>query len=403
MGAKEVMATAPIVVFLYDRTFVAGTFGRAWHERRRYYLGLAGTWLLLALLVLGARNRGGTVAYGIGVSPWAYALTQAGALVHYLRLSVWPRPLVFDYGAEWVARPWTVLPDAAIVAALAAACAIALFRTGRTGAPPSPAGPGPGARALGFAGAWFFLILAPTSSLVPGNRQTIAEHRMYLPLAAVVAVVVWGLDLALRRVRGALGIRRDRGWEGAVFAGLAALCLILTVERNGDYRSAAVLYGDTVAKRPGNVLARYNLGLALAAEGRHGEAANAFEAAVRLEPGFPQALANLADQLCALGRVGEGAARYGEALRIDPNYAGAHCGLGKALLRLGRPEEARWHFNAAVLLDPSRAEAVERLRASPGRRRRPRRRRPGQKGAPPALVPHRDTWRPSREARAAFA
>ena len=48
MGTKEVMATCPLLVLLYDRTFVAGSFAGAWRRRRGYYLGLAGTWLVLA-------------------------------------------------------------------------------------------------------------------------------------------------------------------------------------------------------------------------------------------------------------------------------------------------------------------------------------------------------------------
>jgi len=45
---------------------------------------------------------------------------------------------------------------------------------------------------LGFLGAWFFAALAPSSSIVPVITQTVAEHRMYLPLAAVVALAVGG-------------------------------------------------------------------------------------------------------------------------------------------------------------------------------------------------------------------
>ena len=38
-----------------------------------------------------------------------------------------------------------------------------------------------------FLGAWFFLILAPSSSVLPIVTEVAAEHRMYLPLAAVIA------------------------------------------------------------------------------------------------------------------------------------------------------------------------------------------------------------------------
>ena len=48
------------------------------------------------------------------------------------------------------------------------------------------------AHPLGFLGAWFFLILAPTSSVLPMSVEVAAERRMYLPLAAVVVLAVTG-------------------------------------------------------------------------------------------------------------------------------------------------------------------------------------------------------------------
>ena len=62
MAAKEVMVSAPLMVFLYDRTFVAGSFGEAWRRRRVYYLGMGATWALLGWLAIGTTGRGGAAA-----------------------------------------------------------------------------------------------------------------------------------------------------------------------------------------------------------------------------------------------------------------------------------------------------------------------------------------------------
>ena len=81
MAAKEVMVTAPLLVLLYDRTFVAGTFRAAWQRRRPFYLGLAATWLLLAFLVWDSGGqRGEAAGFGLGMSWWNYALTQCRAI-----------------------------------------------------------------------------------------------------------------------------------------------------------------------------------------------------------------------------------------------------------------------------------------------------------------------------------
>ncbi len=59
MGSKEVMVSAPLMVLLYDRAFLSGSFAAAWRRRCGVYLALAGTWLLLAGLMAAAGDRGG--------------------------------------------------------------------------------------------------------------------------------------------------------------------------------------------------------------------------------------------------------------------------------------------------------------------------------------------------------
>ena len=114
MACKEVMVTAPLLVVLYDRTFLSGSFREAWRRHHTIFLGLAATWLLLVFEVAGAGNRGGTAGYGAHVGPWRYALAQCPAILHYLGLCFWPHPLVFDYG--WgLAWDGGVLSDEVII------------------------------------------------------------------------------------------------------------------------------------------------------------------------------------------------------------------------------------------------------------------------------------------------
>jgi hypothetical protein len=120
MGTKEVMVSAPVIVLLYDRTFVSGAFGEALRKRAGLYAGLAATWLLLAALVAqGVRTE--SVGFGHDVTALQYAMTQSKVILHYLRLAVWPHPLVLDY--YWpVAKTFgeVMLPLAAVVGLLTA-------------------------------------------------------------------------------------------------------------------------------------------------------------------------------------------------------------------------------------------------------------------------------------------
>jgi len=333
MATKEVMATSPLLVLLYDRTFVAGTFREAWRRRRWLHLSLMATWLPLAGMVASTGwNRGGTAGFNVGIAPLAYWLTQFEAVSRYLWLSVWPHPLVFEYGTFWVQHAAEVVPYALVVVALAAATGWALWRW----------------PALGFLGAWFFAILAPTS-LVPGTIQMIVEHRMYLPLAAVITPAVLGLYAAVGR----------RSWP--VFALLALALGVLTARRNTDYRSELAIWSDTVAKRPDSARARSGMGLALDQAGRTPEAIRQLERALRLSPGDVEIRDNLGVTLEHAGRIAEAIQHYETALRLKPQFPEAHSNLGNALLRLGKIPEAIQQYEEALRLRPDFAEAEYNL------------------------------------------
>jgi tetratricopeptide (TPR) repeat protein len=328
MGTKEVMVTAPLMVLLYDRTFVAGSFREAWRTRGRFYAVLGATWLWLAWLLVGTGGRGGTAGFVPNVTWWQYAFTQCGAVVHYLRLTVWPAPLLFDYGGAVLVRSLAeVWWQAIVVLALLGLTIWALVRKPRSG----------------FLGAWFFAILAPTSSVVP-LADTVFEHRIYLSLAAVVVAAV----LALHAVAGRRGLM--------VGAALAVGLGWLSMRRNEDYRSELTLWSDTVAKRPENARAHTNLGIALAESGRIADAVAQYQEAIRIEPAIPAAQLNLCNALTRLGRPAEALPHGEAAVRMDPGNANAHVDLGLALVALGRAAEALPHYAEALRLQPQAAD-----------------------------------------------
>ena len=333
MATKEVMATAPLMVLCYDRTFVARSFADALQRRWAFYAALFGTWLLLGWLVLqGGGNRGGSVGFGAGIEAWTYWLTQFKAVATYLRLTLWPAPLVFEYGTFWISSAGEIALEAALVLALLALTIRGLWR--RT--------------AFGFAGAWFFGILAPTS-LAPGTTQMIVEHRMYLPLAAVLAVAVVG---AHKLISG----RRPM----TAFAGFAAATLValaLTVRRNTDYRTDTALWSDTVAKRPANPLAHFMLAGAWERAGDAPRALASYAEALRLKPDFSVGQENFSELLLKLGRRTEAIERFEAALKLQPEFADAHMNLGNTLLAEGRTAEAIPHLATAARLAPAVAEA----------------------------------------------
>ena len=92
MLSKESMATAPIVVLLYDRVFEFPSLRDAVRARARLYIGLSASWIVFAG-VMWFRERS-TSGLSAPVGAWTYLLNQAQMIPRYLWLTVWPRSLV---------------------------------------------------------------------------------------------------------------------------------------------------------------------------------------------------------------------------------------------------------------------------------------------------------------------
>jgi tetratricopeptide (TPR) repeat protein len=331
MATKEVMVTAPLVVFLYDSLFVAGSFRVAWRRRWPLYVSLLSSWALLAALMRGLARR--DVGYDLGVSWVTTALTECHAVAIYLVLSVWPHPLVFYRDPIFIHEAERVILPGALLIALLVSTLILLIKRPR----------------IGFAGAWIFIILAPTSTVVPILKQPVAEHRMYLSLAGLAVLFVVSLF----------------AWAGRrslILGALAALVLAgVTWTRNQTYRSEVGLWTDTANKEPFNSAAQNNLGLALLNLGHYQDAIGPCRAAVRDDARNELAHNNLGSALVCLGRPAEAVAEFTAAIQIRPTFADAEGNLGGALQLLGRSEEAIAHCRKAIELQPRSAKAHNNL------------------------------------------
>ena len=334
MATKEVAVTAPVAVWLWDYTFGSRDADR--RARVPLYAGLAATWIVFGVLV--AREfRAPSLALDAGTA-WRYLLTQAAVIVHYLRLAVWPRPLVFLYDWPLAASPADVASQAALLVVLLGLTVVALVRR----------------HPLGFAGGVFFLVLAPTSSVVPIVTEVAAEHRMYLPLAAVIVLVLSGAYAAGHEVhrRGVIG-SRVLGQVAAV--GLILLLLTLgqlTRQRNTDYSSAVRLWSTAVEAQPRSPRARVAYGEALASAGQLPSAEAELRTAVDLDPASVVGLVRLGTVQAAQGRLDDAIRTLGRALTLNPDDVDAQRGLGLAYSGRQLDEQAVPHLERAVVALP---------------------------------------------------
>ncbi len=342
MGTKEVMVTAPIMVVVWDHLFG----GDATPSKRPLYIGLFAAWAPLITLVAGGA-RTGSAGFGFSEWPWwGYLATQAEVLPHYLRLVFYPAPLVLDY--DWSkASVSDMLVPGLLITGFLAATIFGLVRR----------------LAWSFAGVWFFLILAPTSSILPIPTEIAAEHRMYLPILAPIVLVATGAFMF-----GSYSVRRVPLPSGplhlaalTIAVALIATLTLRTRERNDDYRTYDRIWSDTVDKRPHNARARNNLASSLLSRGQFAEAEAHLLVAVGVQPGLAEAQANLGVALSAQGKVAEGSLHLQKAIELKPRFAEAHRNLGENYAIQGRFAQAVDEYTQALSALPGDVRLLNRL------------------------------------------
>ena len=286
-------------------------------------------------------------------------------VTRYLRLAVWPKALVLDYGAPPPTSVHQVWPYLVVVALITVGTATALIYR----------------PAIGFLGAWFCLILAPTSSVIPIVTEVGAERRMYLPLAAVVVLVVSCGWIWLRRrpsavpalllvvVAGSLGLTSARRntdyrsdevlWRTVVEQAAALACPFQP--RGGPAESRPPLRSDSnnTGRRCASILKRPKLSTTLPSTSNGTAISTSRSASTKTTCGCIQTMRPAHNQLgialAKRGKIEDAIAEYREALRLDPEFAEAHRNLGTSLLQQEKAGEAAEHFERFLALHPDDA------------------------------------------------
>ena len=378
--SKETSAAILPVVAAFDWAYCRDRAGLR-SVRLLIYPGLAVNWLLIAatMLTLGGREA----SAGIGtMSSLDYLLTQCRGIWLYLGLLIWPSPLVLDYGDVPDANLFDVWPFAVATAGLVVGIITGFILRPR----------------LFFLPLAAMLLVAPSSSVIPIATQVLAEHRVYLASAFVLAsFAAWGLSL-LSPPAGRRGVLL------MALAGVTACGCLLAAEvsriraRNRDFASAEALWRQNVRDCPGNVRGRVNLAAALIRQGRldeaeplvrqalaarptddqswinlgrihaerrdNAEAVQAFTEALRSKPARVEARINRALVLSRDGLFAEALADLDAAIKARPDLAKGWLARGVVRMRQGRPEAAIADLETAIHLDPENPASRANLAAA---------------------------------------
>lgn len=354
LGSKEVMVTAPLIVLWYDRVLVASSWRELWAKRKVYYLILASVIGIPLVLIL--QHRAWYAMSGVlcfdKITPWNYALAQTGVVCHYLSLCFSPQGQCLDY--DWVVstRQGDILLPILVILHLLGLTVWAMFRH----------------PAWSFLGGWFFVILAPTSSFAP-IEDLCFEHRMYLSLAAVVALVVLGGYELVRRWADKYDVPMTLRCRCYALPVLLIVIVMgtLTLLRNHVYRTEITIWNDVVTQAPHNARGQWGLGAALLEAQRYEESLDCFKKVAELAPRWADTHYNHGLALQHLGRWKEAIDHYKIFLRANPDHIGGYLHLAECLIEAGQPREAARQYREALSLNPNQPQviaALERLTAA---------------------------------------
>ena len=243
-----------------------------------------------------------------------------------------------------------------------------------------------------FGVAFFFLLLAPTSSFFP-IADFAAERRLYLPMLGILIAV----GTAIARF-----VRPDarKAWAGVIV--LAAVYSVGTYQRAAIWADPLALWHDTTSKsphkeRPWSWLGKTyndtgmhtqavqawheaekyvdvgsrqqahlmnNLGLAYANLGDRERALTYYRKAVEMGPRVAQFWANLAVAQLRVGREAEGWQSFERAARPGGTEPGVFLLRGQEYYQRERYLEAKQDFERVVAMTPEDPNAIRKLRAA---------------------------------------
>ncbi len=328
-ATKEVAATIPATLLAIE--LLLPSEGPS--ERRRW-LGLAPFW---ALLAAGAVAR--KLLYGVFTTDLqlrtldVQIATQAEVLLRYLQLWLLPvgQSVFHDHPpAAGLLDPRALFSAAVLVAGLA-------FTLWQRRERPW----------LALGAAWFLLLLAPSSSIVP-LKETMAEHRAYL--------AGWGLCfMVVVSLTPALAARRRMAIAAAALA-----CLVLgagTHLRNRAWQSEVTLWQDAVEGNPESAEAWYGYADAQRFSGSFDGAILGYQRAVELDDLFLDAWNNLGIALAEQGRIEEARRTWLSTLERHPTYCRAHNNLGWLYYRQRKWEDATAEFRTTLVYCPQNTQA----------------------------------------------
>ena len=208
-------------------------------------------------------------------------------------------------------------------------------------------------RPVAFGILWFWISIAPTSTIFPLAEVT-NDHRAFLGYIGLNLAVVWFIWSIAKSRRVVLA-------TAAIV--IIAVLSAATWQRNKVWKTDETLWADVAQKSPKNGRGLMNYGLSQMSRGRYAEARDLFNRAAEILPNYSFLEVNLGVVSNALQNPVEAERHFQRALSLDEKQPVAHRLYALFLLDHTRGPEAIVHLRRALALSPGELDSRHLLMA----------------------------------------
>jgi len=281
------------------------------------------------------------------VTAWNYFYTQWFVIAHYIGNFILPLNLSVDPDFSYFE---TIVNQKVLLSLL---LIIALFVTAFVTSIKT------NTRPIAFGILWFFITLAPTSSIIPFG-QLANDHRTFLPyIGLVLSVFCWLRLLYLRYERSILSYKYLNVFLFVLYFSIISLHAYGAYQRNRVWSSSETLWRDAVVKGPENGRAQMNYGLTLMEQGKYQEVVPYFNKALERFPYWAYIHINMALLKEATGFPVDAEFYFQNAIKYQPDVPEAYLFYARWLHKKDRVGEAIVQLEKGKSISPAHVSINE--------------------------------------------
>jgi len=340
LGSKEIAATLPFFIFLYEWYFFQ-ELSLKWLKRNSIYiLCLLFSIIFIALFFLdGHPIKSILSAYSHrDFTLWQRVLTEFRVIIYYISLIIFPHPMRlnllhdFPISHSFIEPTTTLFSLIAILGLIVTAIWLAKKE-----------------RLLSFSMLWFLGNLIIESTVI--GAEIIFEHRAYLPSMFFILIFV---SLVYR-------FADSKRITGILLCAVAITFSVWTYQRNIVWSDDIILWEDCVKKSPFKSRQHYSLGVILARNGNLDDAIKHYRTALNFKPDYVEAYYNLGNALARKGDAEAAIYNYRKALQLDSDFFKAYYNIARVLSQQGKTGEAIHYYQKALTINSETPQTLYNL------------------------------------------